>query len=641
MRTGRFFWKLFLGNALLLAGVVGACLWLFLSQLDRIHEATLTDYLQSQAQALALTMRDHFGPPYRDELDAFAKALRGEGGGAFRVTFITADGIVLGDSHAHPAEMESHADRPEVREALDRGAGSSRRWSRTLGQEFRYVARRVDGPDGAAGVVRVAVPVQSIGLHAATDRRVIWAIAGVSLLAAIGLALGLAQLWSRRIKLIRDAARSLSRRDFSTRIRVSGSDEVADLARSLNQMRDDITRQLATIDRQRRTLQSLVAQLHEGVIVASHAGDLVVVNAEAARLLHMVSPRSDGTFEGLPVEICIPQHEVQQLLHSDRKPLREAAAAEVPVSLETNHSSGNAVESKFQVEGPTGSLSLLARAFDIALPDAAVKASEKGSVPSLGRLVVITDVTKLAQTMQIKADFAANASHELRTPLSAIRVAVDTLRTLDPAGDGAAFRHFVDVIDRQSGRMEAMVADLLDLSRVESPTSHFVPARVSTEEVVDELYAAFAEALVEKELHWTAEIAAEAQYLVVSMDLLRIVLRNLIENAIRFTPAGGQVSMTVTLRGGSHVISIADTGCGIPAAEQNRVFERFYQVERARSGSNRGTGLGLSIVRHAVTAMQGTVRLESAAGKGTRVEVTIPARQVLPRRLAAASAKES
>jgi two-component system phosphate regulon sensor histidine kinase PhoR len=251
------------------------------------------------------------------------------------------------------------------------------------------------------------------------------------------------------------------------------------------------------------------------------------------------------------------------------------------------------------------------------------------SAPAIGRLLVLTDITEVTRMMQVRADFAANASHELRTPLSAIRGAVETLMQVDPAQDPAVVRQFLQMIDRHTERMQAMVADLLDLSRIETSPTQFKPAPLHVREVLDELRSRFAQAVEAKTLRWSEDLPANLETIHANAHLLRLVLDNLVDNAIKFTEPGGGITVAFqssSSAGGDEPvvsISVSDTGCGIPEEEQDRVFERFYQVQRSRSGPQRGTGLGLSIVRHAVVAMHGAVTLRSKLGQGTTVTITL------------------
>lgn len=626
MGPGRLFWKLFFGNAILMAAALGTLVWLIVGAVDRSRSDELTEHLKAQATILRQATSDRFDAAHAAELERFVRSLTSAPASDVRYTLIAADGTVLAESEADPASMGSHAHRKEVIEALADGWGEDTRLSQTLSQETRYVAVRVGDARAPVGVVRVAMPVRTILEHAHTADRFIWEIGLVGLAAVVVLALALARMWSNPIRRITMTARSVSRGDLTARVPVTGSDELALLARSLNEMRDRLAIHLETIDRQRRTLESLLAQLNEGVVVAGPDGRIVLINPAALRLLGIAPPSAGAgrPVEGLAVEQCISRHELQRMLLTRSSP---PAAHAAPTTIDANGET-DLCETRLQVDGPTGAVSLLARASDIVLPGPS--SPPLADRPVTGRLLVLTDVTELTRMIQVKADFAANASHELRTPLSAIRAAVETLMQVDPAQDADIAKDFLAVIDRHSERMQAMVADLLDLSRLESASRQFEPASINLREVLNDLRTRFDEKVRARRLHWEAEVPDALSSVVVNPYLLRLVLDNLVDNAIKFTDPGGQVRVACRRIDGepnapSHIaIEVSDTGCGIPEAEQNRVFERFYQVERARSGSLRGTGLGLSIVRHAVAAMHGTIRLQSCLGQGTGVTIILP-----------------
>lgn len=608
LRPGRVFGKLFLLNIVLIAAILAASLAVIVREFSTLRERELAEHLAAYANAIVPAARPLFDRARAEDADALAHEVGSSDALGLRVTFVLADGTVLGDSQADASKLESHADRPEIVEAMARGLGSSRRWSTSVSRELEYAAVRVGPADHPLGVVRVAMPLTAIGEGIDPTRRLAMAIGLTSVAAAILLAVGLAVLWSGRIARLTEAASSIARGDLSARAPVVGRDEVSRLARALNRMRERLASQLETIDRQRRTLESLVAQLGEGVIAADDDGRLVLVNAEARRLLQLEPSSAGGVVEGLPVEQCITHPKLLEMLHP-----RGTGAA--PPERE---------ELKFDLAASPGPLTLMVRASDIVVPSSAEPGSGEVRADRVGRLVVLTDVTELTKVAQVKTDFAANASHELRTPLSAIRAAVETLRTLDGMTGVTAAPQFLDVVDRHRSRMEAMVRDLLDLARVESPAAKFKPVALRPHEVLRELHSAFAENFEAKSLHWEPWVDESCAVLVASPDLLRIVLRNLVDNAIKFTEPGGHIRVTVRSEARLATIEVADDGCGIPEADQQRVFERFYQVKRERSGPERGTGLGLSIVRHAVTAMEGRVKLSSELGKGTSVTIEIP-----------------
>ncbi|RME39725.1 MAG: sensor histidine kinase, partial [Planctomycetota bacterium] len=425
----------------------------------------------------------------------------------------------------------------------------------------------------------------------------------------------LAVYGSERVERLVEPARSLARGNLSGPIPARGSDELARLARSLERIRRRWRRQVRRLERERRTLAALLEQLREGVVAADADGHLVLVNPAACRLLDLSPSRSPRDLEGRLVEEYIPHRAVQDLLRphepSDDFPTEEGT----PEDRQRETASRHPAECQVRI----GERTLRIRAGDIELP-----ADEDADGLRPGRVILIADVSERARAERMKTDFAANASHELRTPLSAIRAAVETLRSSCPANVDGAFVRCVEIIERHAARMEALVEDLLDLSKLETPGMRWSRSDVSLPRLLDDIRRQYAEAIEEKRLRWDVQIEPAAKTISANAELLRMVLRNLADNAIKFTEPGGRVTVRAENEPDAVRIVVEDDGCGIPPRERERVFERFYQVERSRSGHERGTGLGLSIVRHATLALGGRVSLESEPGEGTRVTVRLP-----------------
>jgi signal transduction histidine kinase len=437
---------------------------------------------------------------------------------------------------------------------------------------------------------------------------------GAGVLLTILLWIAMIRMRRRLLSRLISGARGMSAGDLSAPIDVGGADEFAMLSAALGSVRRRLGQQVATIDRQKRMLESLVDQLQEGIVAARRDGRIVLINPAAVRLLQLQPPgATPERFTGQPVEAVVPQNALQRMfaLTPDSTPAATGASKTTAEARE---------QEEIEIETPDGITWLTARAADLVLSDDGER--DGGAA---GRMVVLSDITGLRRTIQTRTDFVANASHELRTPLSTIRAAIEAVLGMDLPREGEAARRFIEKIDRHSARLERMVADLLDLSRIESADSGFEPEELSLRGVLDELHGRFEAAIEARSLRWEARVeAAGPGSIRANPHLLRLVLDNLVENAIKFTESEGTISVRARRDDGSVRFEVADTGCGIPESEQQRVFERFYQVQRHRSGPERGTGLGLSIVRHALGAMQGTVRLESVPQKGTTVTVTIP-----------------
>ena len=636
MSRGRFFWKLFLGNATLTAIVLATSIGIIVVQFARFQVDEVLPVLRSEAAVLRAMVEPLFRDGRYEELDRLAKDVASETPEELRITFIALDGRVLGDSRSDPHGMDSHAGRPEVVQALKDGIGEVTRYSDTVHRELKYVAMRVGPAAAPLGVIRVAVTVRSIAERAKPLVQLIWGVFVAAFAASVVLAFGLAMLWGGRIGRVTAAARSFSRGDLSAPIDVSGSDEVSLLARSLKRMRDRLALQVDAIERNGRVLEALLGQLQEGVVVAMPDGRIALMNPAARNMLGL------GLDEPLArtVEQCVPQHELQLMLIA--REVRDDAAFDskdrADSDVESERLSMEAVadrqyeEARLDVHGPHGLMTVLARALDIQIP--AGPRGPRRDAPLgetvRGRLLVLTDITELSHTLKVRTEFVANASHELRTPVSAIRAAVETLLKMDLAAESAAAGRFLDVIVRHSARLEALSTDLLDLSRLEASGRVYAPATLRVRLVCNELHERWRERMEIKRITWNCDVADDCQVVTVNAYLLNLVLDNLVDNAIKFTSEGGGVSCRWRRQEREVTCTIKDTGCGIPLEEQGRVFERFYQVSSTRGPAGgagdreRGTGLGLSIVRHAVSSMGGTVRLESETGQGTRVSFSIP-----------------
>lgn len=438
-------------------------------------------------------------------------------------------------------------------------------------------------------------------------------IGGIVLVAGVVVALSmyLRRVWSGPLAdLIEQARRVMEQPDTGFAMR-GGRDELAMLTHVADRMRRRWVHQRESLEQQREAVTSLIHQLHEGVVVVDARGCISLINPAAIRLLNLHAEETE--LRGRPVERCIPQHDLQRMLHQGRLP-GAAGGSQTRAAAPPQ-------EAQVSIELPSGNVQLLARASDLVLPQA-----RGGAVQS--RVLVLTDITELADALQMKADFVGNASHELRTPLSTIRAAVETLLGMDLANEVEDARHFLQLIDRHSGRLAEMAADLLDLSRLESPFAAHAVSRISLPSLLAELQERFADRIAEKQIQFETQLSASGGELLAAANPLQLILDNLLDNAIKFSAVGGRVVIRAALNpaGNEATFQIIDHGCGIPEADRRRVFERFYQVERARAGERRGTGLGLAIVKHATNVLGGTIALQSAVGRGTTVTVTIPSR---------------
>ncbi len=537
----------------------------------------LESYLAAQAR-LVLAALPAPGPGFQEAI------LRQGQAAGVRLTVIARDGTVLGDSEHDPRSMDNHGGRPEIRTALDGARGSSSRTSPTLGLPMLYVA--VPGDP----VVRAAMPLSDVrSLLWETRRRVIF-----SALPAAGLALALSLLLARgltrRFTAMRGFAERLAGGEYDSRLPVRGDDELADLERSLGALQGDLAQQVGALRRDRRRLQVLVDGLPDAVLLLDGAGHLAVANEPARRLLRL----GRATLEGLAGSEVLREPRLLEAL--DAFP-RAGEPSPDPLRLAWPE--------------PPCELDALLR----PLPD------EEGRP---GILVVLRDVTRQAHLERVRTDFVANLSHELRTPLTAVRASAETL--LDGAlQDPAAAQRFLQSIRRNALRLETLLADVSALARIEAGAEAVEPREFDAREPVRhvvELFRAEAEAAG---ISLETSLPGEPVPLRTDPDRAESVLVNLLQNAVRYTPRGGRVAVSVEAAPGGARWRVADTGIGISARDLPRVTERFYRADPGRSRAQGGTGLGLSIVKHLVDLLGGELTIRSEQGKGTEVAVRLPA----------------
>lgn len=609
--------KLVTGTVLLIALLLAGSAWLILDEADRLIRNDLTDHLRRQGLRLTESLEATPAGEAMEEWIGQVRDFARRDPVDMRVMLIGPDGKLLADSEETGTAPGNILEQKDVQEALasNDGRGESIRDSKDAEAYMHHVAYRIGSRKSPRAIVRLSLPRITLAQRIQSNPTLMWHVVLLGVLSAIVFAAFVMMLWSGPIRRLTQVARSLSEGDLSAGAPAFGSDELARLAQALNRMRDHHASQLATIDRHRRTLASLLAQLHEGVIVVDWEGRLVLINPAAVRLLGLDAGTEKRSI-GQPVTRCIENTTVLRML-----------------SRQADSKGEQEDEARIAIEAGTRSLWVLARVSDILLPRASIEEEETESAGKdeiHGRLLVLTDVTEFQRMLQMKSDFAANASHELRTPLSAIRGAVETLKEMEWCAGSERAQRFVGMIDRHSARLEDLIGDLLDLSRIESSPARFQPSAISLQQVLRELYQRHEQQLDQKQIQWEVDRPVDLDGVMLNDYLIRLILDNLVDNAWKFTPAQGTIAVSCRRHlsrdtcGSILELSVSDTGCGIPKEDQHRVFERFFQVARDRAGKVPGTGLGLSIVRHAVLAMRGTVSLSSESGRGTTVSIRIP-----------------
>ncbi len=492
-----------------------------------------------------------------------------------RLTVIDRTGLVIADSD-FPADelptLENHATRPEFRAALAGGTGTDLRHSVSTGRWEIKVAMPVAG-----GAVRVSTPLPQVDAVVRDAQNAVLLGGLFALAVGVLLALGFSRAVARPLLDLRGAAQAIARGDRPV-IDVRGRDEVGDLARALRSVEEDLSARMSDLERERSETTALIASMVEGVVALDGAGAVTTVNPAARRLLKL------GPEAPLPAALELfrqrPPHEaVERALHGE-----ETAGREV------------------ELDGRTVLLS--------AHP-----------LPGGGAVLVLHDISSLKRLEAVRRDFVANVSHELKTPLTVIRGYVETLAGEDVPPE--ARRDFLAKVLANARRMQQLVDDLLDLSRIESHAWSPQPERLALAPLVEEVWGTLAPRAAAGSLTFAPRVDPA---LTVRADpqAARQILGNVLDNAVRYTPAGGSITVSAAAGAGGTWVEIRDTGVGIPGEHLPRIFERFYRVDPARSRELGGTGLGLAIVKHLVEAHGGRVEARSALGAGTTIRLFFP-----------------
>ncbi|MBI2858055.1 MAG: HAMP domain-containing protein [Chloroflexi bacterium] len=499
-----------------------------------------------------------------------------------RVTIIGADGAVLADSGDDPLAMENHAGRPEVRDAMGGGIGISTRVSSTLGRELMYVAVPVAVQGNINGVARVALSTDQINTALSRMRFVILLAAGTITVLAAGLAIVIARRTTRAIRVVTRSARRLAAGELDQKAEVDSPDEAGELAKAFNDMAGSLKRMVADLGSEKDKLAAVLSTMSEGTIMTTGDGTVALANPAAEQLL------------GTPLPVG------QRLIELDRD-------YELHRLLKECSSTGMPQQGEIELRRARRYL--------------AVTATPIASEAAGAALLVLHDITDLRRVERTRREFVANVSHELRTPLTSIRAAVDTLEE-GALEDRAATGLFLKRISSEVERMSRLVADLLELSRLESgqvsPVLSPVHLNALAVEAAQRLFP-MAEA---KQVTLSTHISPDTPPVPADRERMLQVLSNLLDNAIKFTPSGGNVTLFAKRHEDTVVLTVADTGIGIPAEHLPHIFERFYKVEKSRSSG--GTGLGLAIARHIVLAHGGQIFAESEEGRGSSFTFTLP-----------------
>jgi two-component system phosphate regulon sensor histidine kinase PhoR len=584
------FWKLGLAYLGLLLGVLLAVDAAADRALRREYERAARNQLASLVRVAQARLPqfppDSPVPP--NVAEEFRSLVRSLSAGGVHVSVITATGAVLADSGADSAPTSAPASQPEIREALAQGQGSSIRHSVTDHQDWLYFAARSVPTDQASStvVLRFALPLGQVDTELSTFRRRLWGASLLILLLAGGMSLLVSRSFSGRVERLKEFSRRVADREFRPLAAHRNGDALDELALALNDTAARLDLMIRSLTEQRNLSAAILGSMVEGVAVVSGEERLVFANQAFSQAMGI----EGGGWQGRRLVEVVRQTE---LLTAIRQVLAGCGTVHCEVAMG------------------------IVRTRNFAATASAVHSSGAAAV------LVLYDITELRRLERVRRDFVANVSHEFKTPLTAIQGFAETLLggAVEDIGNR---RHFLEIILDHARRLTRLTNDLLKLSQIEADQMELEFGAIAVCGLIEGCVEIARFRAGEKQLTLKIQCPGGIPPALGDRNGLAEVLQNLLDNAIQYTPSGREIVVRASAQNGKIILTVSDTGIGIPQAEQTRIFERFYRVDAARSREGGGTGLGLAIAKHIVEAHGGRIWVESEVGRGSDFHFSIP-----------------
>jgi len=565
----------------------------FIWFLSNYYMETLRENLYNQARLSAALVEEMLA---RDaapaELDQLCKNLGEELG--FRLTLVAPDGTVLADSAEDPVLMENHSSRPEIIEAMEKKKGVSTRYSVTLDEEMYYLAIPISSGSetnseiNSTAVIRLALSMA--GIKEAQSNLVFFIIVVllISSIASMTAAVFLSERITGPIEKISAAARAIAGGNFTPEIKVKSRDELGQLASNIREMGGSLSKKMNQVVWEKNKLETVVSSMSSGIILTDKEQNIELINPAAEKLFDLESGKAVGnSFQNVIRYYTLNENLKAVCLDGEAK------------TVEINLHYPRAAVLDVYIIPVFGSEGLI-----------------------IGALLIFHETTELRSLEKMRSDFVANISHELRTPLTTVRGYTETI--LHENLNRQELTEFLQVIDKETGRLSALLDDLIDLAQIENEKGLVKKEPVDLKAVIDEALLRVDDLKIQQRVTISNNFPQEDIKVVGNPEWLRQAIINVLENSIRHGRKGGKVQVSLAKKNGNAEVKVADDGPGIPDADLPYVFERFYRVDKARSRKSGGTGLGLSIVKHIMEAHRATYSLQSRQDEGTIFTFTLP-----------------
>ena len=507
-----------------------------------------------------------------------------------RITIIGYDGAVLGESDTNVKDMANHLDRKEVQEALSGNEGTAQRTSNTLGYTYIYVTIPVKD---MGIIVRVSIPLNK--LNSINIAFLCYTIIGllVGLLFTMLLAVKLSHIITDPIYKLISISKEISRGNYKKRVDINSNDEIGQLAATFNEMADKLDSTLSDVMNKNIRVDTVINSMSSGIIAVDNKGKIILINTIACNIF--------GVHHG-PGIIGKNIGDITRNIKINSY-MNETISNNVQLMEELSLSTSSNSEKIYRIY------------------TSPIKSVEPGNLNS-GGIIALNDITALKKLEQMRTEFVSNVSHELKTPLTSIRGFVETLKS-GAIEDTEIAAHFLDIIDIEAERLYILINDILQLSEIEAMRKDENVSQHYLKDILSEVMLILENAASKKNIKLEVNCNPNIEILA-NKDRIKQMLINLIDNAIKYNFENGTVFINAEKLSGKLVISIKDTGIGIPEAHHSRIFERFHRVDKGRSRNMGGTGLGLSIVKHIVNLYSGDIRVISEPGKGSEFIIQLP-----------------
>jgi two-component system phosphate regulon sensor histidine kinase PhoR len=540
------------------------------------YEESLIRNLTTLNHTFQFKLKDFIISNNLTEIDSLTKAVGDEIN--VRITVVDINGNVIGDSESNPELMDNHKNRPEIKNALTGSIGKSNRYSITVQNNMIYLALPIVINDKVVGVARVSYFSNDFdNLLDSLLKNMIELSLIVILITMIGV-LVFARNLTKPINQLSIAASNVAGGDFDFKVNVKSKDEIATLARNFNLMTIKLKDLFGQVISQKEELNSIITSIDEGLVSLNSEGRILLANGTFNDIIETES------VEGKKYKKIIKEKSFKNLF---KETLNNKKNITKEINVKDNYylASANYIESKNEV------------------------------------VILFHDITELKKLEQIKRDFAINVSHELRTPLTAIKGFLETMQS-EVEGNDTALK-YMNIISRHTNRLIDLVQDLLILSEIEDGKIKLIFTEINIYKFIQNVAKIFDQKLKDKNI--ILEMNTEDKNLKIEADIFKLeqVFINLIDNAIKYTDKGKIIINIKNVKENIN-ISIEDTGIGIPDEDVDRIFERFYLVNKARTRKEGGTGLGLSIVKHIILNHNGKIKVESKIDVGTKFLIKLP-----------------